>query len=173
MSGDLALGLVIGFVAGITVVWGMGVQATLRYEKGNRLLKEARQAKTEVLVLIRGPRPCLRQLGKRISMPKTPSLRSKSRRKGMNMAARYHNVTLDDMIAYLTPQGFKIVNGTDPATGNKKRLRDLTNTVEVVFGKRVDSQGLMLSLPCSLALTLTVKAGQWAKMLFVPACPEI
>jgi topoisomerase-like DNA binding C4 zinc finger protein len=56
------------------------------------------------------------------------------------MPAHYHNITLDNMNDFLAPQGFKIVNG------NGKRLRDLSSTVEIVFAKRVDSDGLMLSL---------------------------
>jgi hypothetical protein len=56
------------------------------------------------------------------------------------MAAHYHNITLQEMKDFLLPQGFKVVNGEG------KHLRDLNRTVEVVFGKRVDVDGQMLSL---------------------------
>jgi hypothetical protein len=54
--------------------------------------------------------------------------------------ATYYPITLDEMKEFLLPLGFKIVNGEG------KRLSDLSNTVEIVFAKRIDTNGQMLSL---------------------------
>jgi len=50
----------------------------------------------------------------------------------------YHNVTLAEIEALLAPQGFKRVN--------TKKFKPDDRTVEIVYGKRVDQDGLVLSL---------------------------
>jgi len=50
----------------------------------------------------------------------------------------FHNVTLAEIEAFLAPQGFKRVN--------TKKFKADDRTVEIVFAKRVDQDGLCLSL---------------------------
>jgi hypothetical protein len=54
------------------------------------------------------------------------------------MAAKYVNITIEEMDAFLAPQGFVVVD--------LRKIDPNDNTREVVYGKRVDTDGHLLTL---------------------------